>query len=132
MRDLAHVDVTGRSHRAPEAAAAACHPHRMRPPRTLALAIAALLAPCSRSGDAPPPRWPRPGPPPSGPAPPWAGCPGPGAPPPPARSAGRPAAAPPARDKPQHRSSGKHEDRHDPAAAPKLQLTVAIHGATAS
>src|SRR5262245_34493836 len=36
-------------------------------------------------------------------------------------------------DKPARRSGdGKREDRHDPAAEPKLQLTVAIDGAAAS
>jgi hypothetical protein len=77
----------------------------MRQPRTLALAIAVLAAACSKSVDAPPP------------AP---------------STAERSAAVPADPDKPHHRSGGKHEDRHDPAAEPKLQLAVAINGAAAS
>lgn len=79
----------------------------MRPPRTLALAIAALAAACSKSVDAPPPGL-------SGSA------------------AEHSPTAPADPDKVHHRNGGKHEDRHDPAAEPKLQLTVAINGTTAS
>src|SRR5690348_15962484 len=49
--------------------------------------------------------------------------------PPPAEHA---TAAPADPDRPHRPSGGKHEDRHDPAAEPRLQLTVAINGATAS
>jgi hypothetical protein len=72
----------------------------------LALVLtAAVVAACSKSVDAPPP----------------------------ARStAERSAAAPADPDRPHHRSGGKHEDRHDFAAEPKLQLTVAINGTAAS
>ena len=74
----------------------------MRQSGSIALVIAAVTAvACSKSVDAPPP----------------------------AQSAERPAAAPADPDKPHHRDGGKHEDRHDPAAEPKLQLTVAIDGA---
>ncbi|HEX3480913.1 MAG TPA: hypothetical protein VHT91_38115 [Kofleriaceae bacterium] len=76
----------------------------MRQPRTLALVIAVLAAACSKSVDAPPP----------------------------AQSAVQPSARPDP-DKPQHRDgAGKREDRHDPAAAPQLQLTVAINGSVVS
>lgn len=76
----------------------------MRPAGSLTLVItAALAAACSKSVDAPPP----------------------------AQSAAERSTAPADPDRP-HRNGGKHEDRHEPAAAPKLQLTVAINGATAS
>ncbi len=79
----------------------------MRQPRTHALVVAALAAACSKSVDAPPP----------------------------AQSAAEHATAATATsdDKPHHRNGdGKHEDRHDPAAEPRLELAVAINGAAAS
>ena len=78
----------------------------MRQLGSIALVIAAVTAAaCSKSVDAPPPAQ---------------------------SAAERSAAAPADPDKPHHRDGGKHEDRHDPAAAPKLQLAVAINGAAAS
>lgn len=79
----------------------------MRQPGSIALVIAAVIAAaCSKSVDAPPPAQ---------------------------SAAARSAAAPADPDKPHHRNGdGKHEDRHDPAAAPRLQLAVAINGAAAS
>src|SRR5690349_11824422 len=75
-------------------------------PRTIALVGAVLVAACSKSVDAPPPAQ---------------------------SSAERSATAPADPDKPHRRDgNGKREDRHDPAAAPQLQLTVAINGAVAS
>lgn len=78
----------------------------MRQPGSLALVIAAVLvAACSKSVDAPPP----------------------------AQSAGeQPSARPGDPDKAHHRDGGKHEDRHDPASEPELQLAVAINGAATS
>ena len=75
-------------------------------PRTIALVSAVLVAACSKSVDAPPP--------------------GQSAA---ARSPAEPAAP---TNKPDHRNGDRREDRHDPAAAPQLQLAVAINGATAS
>ncbi len=75
-------------------------------PRTIALVCAVLVAACSKSVDAPPPAQ---------------------------SAAERSAAAPADPDKPHHRNGdSKHEDRHDPAGAPQLQLTVAINGAATS
>lgn len=77
----------------------------MHQPGSLALVIAAVAAAaCSKSVDAPPPAQ---------------------------SAAERSAAAPADPDKPHPRNGGKHEDRHDPAAEPRLQLTVAIDGAVA-
>lgn len=75
----------------------------MRPPGSLALALAAVVAAaCSKSAD----------------------------PPPPAPPAAAPAAS---ADPPHHRNGeAKHEDRHEPAAPAQLQLTVAVNGAAAS
>src|SRR5882672_3077998 len=74
-------------------------------PRTIALVTAVLVAACSKSVDAPPP----------------------------ARSAAaRTSTEPAAPAEPHHRNGDHREDRHDPAAAPQLQLTVAIDGAAAS
>lgn len=56
-------------------------------------------------------------------------------PPPPGQSAAARSTAAPAdpAGKPHHRNGeNKHEDRHDPAAPPQLQLAVAINGAAAS
>jgi hypothetical protein len=76
----------------------------MRQPRSIALALAAITtAACSKSVDAPPPAQSAA-----------------------ARSAAEP--TPPAR----RGGDGKREDRHDPAAAPQLQLAVAIGGAASS
>ena len=76
----------------------------MRQPGSIALVIAAVTATaCSKSVDAPPP----------------------------AQSTAAPSSAEPA--EPHHRNGdGKHEDRHDPAAAPRLELAVVIEGAPAS
>jgi hypothetical protein len=79
----------------------------MHPPGPIDLVIAMVTAAaCSKSIDAPPP----------------------------AQSATeRSVAAPTDPDKPHHRNGdGKREDRHDPAAEPKLQLAVAINGAVAT
>lgn len=79
----------------------------MHPPGPIALVIAVVTAAaCSKSVDAPPP----------------------------AQSATRSTAAPVTSDDKLHprNGDGKREDRHDPAAEPKLQLAVAINGAIAS
>src|SRR5215468_3000528 len=79
----------------------------MRQRCSIALIAAVTAAACSKSVDAPPPT----------------------------QSAAERATAASATsdDKPHHRNGdGKREDRHDPAAEPKLQLTVAIDGAAAS
>jgi hypothetical protein len=54
------------------------------------------------------------------------------APPPAQSAAARSPAEPAAGTEPHHRNGDHREDRHDPAAEPKLQLTVAIGGAAAS
>ena len=77
----------------------------MRQPGSIALVIAAVTAAaCSKSVDAPPPAQ---------------------------SAAAQPSTRPGDPDEPHH-GADKREDRHDPAAAPQLQLTVAINGAVAS
>lgn len=78
----------------------------MHPPGSITLVIAVVAAvACSKSVDSPPP----------------------------AQSAAHSTAAPAASDdKPHRNGNGKREDRHDPAAAPQLQLVVAIDGAATS
>src|ERR1700733_8995947 len=84
----------------------------MPQPGSIALVIAAVTATaCSKSVDAPPP----------------------------AQSTAAPSSAEPAEPhhrngaEPHHRNGeDKREDRHDPAAAPRLELAVVIDGAPAS